>query len=306
MKAAICTKYGPPEVIEIKDIPKPIIKSDEVLVKIIASAVNSGDIRVRGLQVSGFLKIIMRFVLGFTKPRKAVLGTQYAGIIEEIGAEVKNFKIDDQVFGLTGFNFGGHAEYIAVREKSVICHKPRNASFEEAAAIAFGGQTAHFFIHKSMVPSTPNAKILIYGASGAVGTAALQIAQYYKANITAICSQSSNELMKSLGIENVINYDKTDISKLDEKFDFIFDAHGSIKKKDIKHLLSTNAKFMSVGSLDYAKESVDQLEFLKHLFELGQYNACIDKVYSLDQIVEAHRYVDSGKKKSNVVLKIIS
>ncbi len=186
----------------------------------------------------------------------------------------------------------------------MICHKPTNASFEEAAAIAFGGQTAHFFIHKSIVPSTPNAKILIYVASGAVGTATLQIAKYYKANVTAICSESSNVLMKSLGVENIINYDKTDISKLNENFDYIFDAHGSIKKNNIKHLLSTNAKFMSVGSLDYAKESVDQLAFLKHLFELGQYNACIDKVYTLDQIVEAHRYVDSGKKKSNVVIKI--
>lgn len=304
MKAAICTKYGNPEVVIIKDVQKPIVKPDEILVKIYASAINSGDVKVRGLQVPPFLKLIMRFVLGFQKPRKATLGTQYVGIVEEIGNKVTKFKIGDEVFGLRGFDFGGHAEYISVKENSVICHKPINASFEEAAAIVFGGQTAHYFIHKSIVPKTPNAKVLIYGASGAVGTAALQIAKYYKADITAVCSESSNELMNKLGITKVINYDKTDLSSITEKYEFVFDAHGSLKKSAIKHLFSPNAKFMSVSSLDYAKESSDQLLFLKQLFELGMYNACIDKTFSLDQIVEAHSYVDTGKKKGNVVLKI--
>lgn len=304
MKAAICTAYGPPEVVVIKDIPKPLIKNNQVLVRIKASAVNSGDVRVRALQVSGFLRIMMRLIIGFTKPRKAILGTVYAGVIEEIGANVTKFKVGDEVYGLTGFNFGGHAEYIAVKEKFVMCHKPQNASFEQAAAILFGGQTAYYFLHKSRIAQSPQLKTLIYGSSGAVGTAAIQIAKYYKADITVICSESSNDLMRSLKVNNIINYDVIDLKSINNKFDLIFDAHGSIKRNDVKHLLNPNSQFLSVGSMDYAKESVEQIEFLKKLYESGNYTACIDKSFSLEDIVNAYRYVDTGKKKGNVILSI--
>ncbi len=306
MKAAICTAYGGPEVIQILEAPKPKVKANHVLVKIHASAVNSGDARVRGLQVSGILRLFMRLVLGITKPRKAILGTVYAGVVEAVGVGVIKYKIGDEVYGLTGFNFGGHAEFIAVNENSVMYYKPKNASFEEAAAIAFGGQTAHYFLHKSRLSATAHMKVLIYGASGSVGSAALQIAQYYQADVTAVCSESSNAFVQQIGVQKIINYEKTNLTSIKEKYDLIFDAHGSIKKGNIQHLLSPNAHFFSVGAMDYAKESIDQLKFLNHLFESGKYQVCIDKSYSLDDIVEAHRYVDTGKKKGNVVLKIIN
>lgn len=304
MKAAICTKYGPPEVLDITMVEKPVPKDNEILVKIIASAVNSGDVRVRGLVVEGFLRIIMRLVLGFTKPRKPILGTVFAGIVEQVGKNVNNFKIGDEVYGLTGFRFGTYAEYICVSDKSVITQKPSNATFEEAAAICFGGQTAYYFLEKAKISTKRNLKVLIYGATGAVGTAAVQIAKYHHAQVTAICSTNGEELVKELGADSIIFYDQEDYTKISEQFDIIFDAVGKISKKQCAHLLNKKGVFISVASLDTASEEIKQLVFLRELFEQGKYKATIDKIYTIDEIVEAHRYVDTGRKKGNVVLKI--
>lgn len=304
MKAAICTKYGKPEVLEIQEIPKPIAKPDQVLVKIIATAVNSGDIRVRALAVLGLLKVIMRIVLGFTKPRKPILGTVYAGIIESIGSKVTAFKPGDKVFGMTGFGFGTYAEYISIKESDTISLMPHNASFEEATAIIFGGQTALYFLEKAKLSKKLNSSILIIGSTGSVGVAAIQIAKAFGANITAVCSSAGYNLTRQLGIVNIIQYDKEDYTKCNQKFDIIFDAAGKNPAKQCKPLLTKGGIYLTVGGLDYATETKTQLLQLKHLFEAGNYKAVIDKIYSLNEIVAAHEYVETGRKKGNVVITI--
>lgn len=306
MKAAVCTAYGPPEVVKIMDIPKPVPGKGDILVKVAASAVNSGDVRVRGLMVTGLMRVMMRLVLGYSKPRKPVLGVVFAGTVEETGAEVTEFKPGDHVFGLSGFRFGGHAEYISLPAKSIVVTKPENALFEEAAAIAFGGQTAHFFLHKAGIAERKHADVLIIGATGAVGSAAVQIAKHYHARITAVCSSAGEELAIKLGADNVIRYDKEDFTKAQERFDIVFDAVDKAPQKMCSHLLKSDGVYTTVGGMNYAKESREQLEFLKRLFEKGEYQPLIDKVYTLDQIVEAHRYVDAGRKKGNVVISISS
>ena len=304
MKAVICTRYGTPEVLKIVLVDKPIPKSKEVLVNIIASSVNSGDVRIRGLAANWFLKIIMRLLFGFSKPRKPILGTVYAGIIEQIGEDVKDFKVGDEVYGLTGFNFGTHAEYISVKVNSVISTKPLNASFEEAAALLFGGQTACYFLNKTIIANVPNLNVMIYGATSSVGTSALQIAKYYQANVTAVCSDYNKETVLELGADTVIYYNKEDFTKTNMRFDIILDAVGKISKKQCTSLLKNGGKFLTVGGLEYATEKKQQLEFLKQLFENGKYKAMIDRIYSIDEIVDAHRYVDTGRKVGNVVIKI--
>ncbi|HTN07188.1 NAD(P)-dependent alcohol dehydrogenase [Agriterribacter sp.] len=304
MKAVICTKYGPPEVLHIVDVEKPVPKDKEILVRIVAASVNSGDVRVRGLVVTGFMKIIFRFVIGFSKPRRPILGTVFSGVVEQIGSGVTQFNAGDEVFGITGFKFGTYAEYIAVNEKSNVLLKPVNTSFEEAAAIPFGGQTAIYFLEKAGIKQKANLNVLIIGATGSVGSAAIQVAQHYSANITAVCSSSGVEIARSLGVTNLILYDKEDFTKYPMKFDIVFDAVGKTTKKQCLHLLNQGGVFKSVAGLEYASETKEQLVLLKELFEKGDYKAVIDKTFSMNEVVAAHRYVDTGRKKGNVVLKI--
>lgn len=304
MKAVICTQYGAPEVLQIQEVAKPIAKDNQMLVKIIATAVNSGDVRVRGLAVEGFMKLIMRFAVGFTKPRKAILGTVYAGIVESVGKNVSHFKAGDKVFGMTGFDFGTYAAYIALDEKSNIALMPQHASFEEAVSLIFGGQTALYFFDKIKIAEMQNPTLLIIGATGSVGVAALQIAKSYKAEITAVCSAKGRNLVESLGISNIICYDTADFTQIDKKFDVIFDAVGKTTQKQCEHLLAKGGIYKTVGGMEYASESQQQLATLKTLFETGKYRAIIDRVYPFEQVVEAHRYVDTGRKKGNVVLLV--
>lgn len=304
MKAVICPHYGPPEVLRIERIRKPVPKDNEILVKIIASAVNSGDVRVRGLAVEGFLKIAMRFVLGFSKPRKPVLGTVFSGIVEHVGKTVQDFKVGDHVYGTTGFSFGAHAEYIILSRKSIVTRKPSNATFEEAAAIAFGGQTAIYFLRKGKLAEKLAPRILIYGATGSVGTAAIQVAKHYNADVTAVCSENGQHLARELGADKIILYTREDFTQSPHKFDMIFDAVGKTSERQCSHLLTQGGVYKTVGGLEYAAEEKEQLEFLRELFEKGQYKAAIDRTYSMDDVVDAHRYVDTGRKKGNVVLKI--
>ncbi len=303
MKAVICTRYGSPEVLQITELPIPIPKDNEILVRIIATAVNSGDTRVRSLNVKGLMKVMMRLVLGISKPRKPILGTVFSGIVETAGNKVSKFKVGDKVFGMTGFNFGTYAEYITVNQNSTVIKMPKNATFEEAVAIIFGGQTAIYFLDKVKIAEKVNPKILIAGATGSVGTAAIQIARHYKADITAVCSSEGRELVSELGVNNIILYDKEDLTKLTEKFDIIFDAVGKFNKKQCATLLNKNGIYKTV-SAGYASESIQQLQLLKELFEKGALKAVIDKTFQMDEIIVAHRYVDTGRKKGNVVLKI--
>ncbi len=304
MKAVICDGYGGPEVLKIDMLDKPVPRSNELLIKIIATAVNSGDVTVRALKANFLQKIIMRFIFGWNKPRNPVLGSVYSGIVEYVGNEVKEFKVGDEVFGLRGFKFGTYAEYISVKENSVMSKKPLNASFEEAAALLFGGQTAYYFLNKTKITNVPMLNILVYGASSAVGTSALQIAKYYSANVTAVCSDYNEALVLKLGADKVIFYNKVDFTSALEKYDVIFDTVGKIFKKQCAHMLQHDGTFITVNGMDYAKESRNQIVFFKELFEKGNYDAVIDRTFYLDEVVDAHRYVDTGRKKGNVVLKI--
>lgn len=303
MKAVICTQYGSPEVLQIQEVEKPTPKKNQLLIKIVATAVNSGDIRVRSLDVNGFLKVIMRLVLGISKPRKPILGTVFSGIVETVGDKVSKFKVGDKVFGTTGFKFGTYAEYIAVNQNSNVIEMPENATYEETAAIIFGGQTAIYFLGKAKISEIRNAKILIIGATGSVGTAAIQIAKYHKADITAVCSSEGKRLVNELGVKNVILYDREDFTIKTEKFDIIFDTVGKSNKKQYNHLLKENGMYKSVRS-GYASETIHQLKLLKELLEKGECKAVIDKTFPMEKVVEAHRYVDIGRKKGNVVLSI--
>ncbi|MBT6005768.1 MAG: NAD(P)-dependent alcohol dehydrogenase, partial [Prolixibacteraceae bacterium] len=218
--------------------------------------------------------------------------------------EKGKFKVGDKVFGMTGFNFGTYAEYIAINQDSNVLEMPRNATFDDAVSLIFGGQTAIYFLKKAKIAEMSNPKILIIGATGSVGTGAIQIARYHKADITVVCSSEGFELVKSLGVYNVILYDKVDFTKQTNKFDIIFDAVGKTNKQECKHLLKEKGEYKSVDGSGYASETLKQLQLLKKLFEKGKFKAVIDKVFPMDKIVEAHRYVDTGRKKGNVVLRI--
>ena len=304
MKAIVCTKYGSPEVLEYREIENPNPKEKEILVRVMATAVNSGDVRVRGLLVEGFMKIIMKLVLGFSKPRKPILGTVFSGIVESIGKSVLSFKIGDRVFGMTGFQFGTYAEYLTIGESSTVFLMPENSTFEEAVSLIFGGQTAIYFLEKAKIQERKNPKVLVIGSTGSVGTSAVQIANSYGALVSAVCSSRGENLMKELGISNLFLYDKEDFMQTNQRYDIIFDAVGKCDKKKIKTLLNTGGIFKSVEGLDVASETKEQLVFLKNLYEADKLKAVIDKIYSFEEVVEAHRYVDSGRKKGNVILKI--
>ena len=304
MKAIVCTKYGSPEVLEYREIENPNPKEKEILVRVMATAVNSGDVRVRGLLVEGFMKIVMKLVLGFSKPRKPILGTVFSGIVESIGKSVLSFKIGDRVFGMTGFQFGTYAEYLTIGESSTVFLMPENSTFEEAVSLIFGGQTATYFLEKAKIQERKNPKVLVIGSTGSVGTSAVQIANSYGALVSAVCSSRGENLMKELGISNLFLYDKEDFMQTNQRYDIIFDAVGKCDKKKIKTLLNTGGIFKSVEGLDVASETKEQLVFLKNLYEADKLKAVIDKIYSFEEVVEAHRYVDSGRKKGNVILKI--
>jgi NADPH:quinone reductase-like Zn-dependent oxidoreductase len=252
------------------------------------------------------MKIVMLLVLGFSKPRKPVLGTVFAGIVESVGNKVNHFKIGDRVFGATGFKFGTYAEYIAVDEKSAFVMMPHNASFDQAAAIVFGGQTAIYFLEKAGISKRVGLKVLIVGGTGAVGSAAIQIAKYHGAEITTVCSSDGLDLVLTLGATHTILYDKEDFTKQTNTFDIIFDAVGKTSKKRCAHLLNDGGVYKTVEGFDVASDSKEQLEQLGRLYEDGAYQAVIDKTFTMNEVVEAHRYVDTGRKKGNVVLQISS
>jgi NADPH:quinone reductase-like Zn-dependent oxidoreductase len=304
MKAAICTRYGPPEVLQIQEIPKPIPKSKEMLIRVMASAVNSGDVRVRGLVVHGLMKWVMQLVLGISKPRKPILGVVFSGIVEETGDQVSHFKKGDEIMGITGFRFGAHAEFMTLPEKARVVRKPQNATFEEAAAILFGGHTAIYFLEKAGLQNLENPEVLILGGTGSVGSSAIQLARHYGARVTAVYHSRNADWAIELGAQRVIAYDMEDIFESGLRFDVVFDAVGKYNKAKCRWLCKPGGIFKSVEGLEMASESIEQLKLLSTLFEKGELKPVMDKIFHLEEIVQAHANVDLGRKRGNVVLKI--
>ncbi len=308
MKAIICDKYGPPEVLHLEEIDRAVPKDNEVLIKVVATTVHIGDTKIRRFEPGLgpikdiFFKPIMRLLLGFRGPRFKVLGMELAGDIVEVGKEVTRFKVGDAVFASTEMHFGAYAEYCCLAEKAAIAPKPANLSYEEAAALSNGGVTALI----NMRQVKPGNKVLIYGASGSVGTYAVQLAKHFGAtSITAVCRKENFELVSSLGADTLIDYTEEDFTERPERYDVIFDAVGKIAASKRKLALEEGGLYLNVmtakGNL---KIDVADLLILKQLCEAGKLKVVIDKTYSLEQIVEAHRYVDLGHKKGNVIVRV--
>ena len=309
MQAIICTKYGSPEVLKMVEVEKPFPKDNEVLIKVYATTVHIGDTKVRRLEPGlgplqdFFFKPMMRIILGFKGPRKKILGMELAGDIEAVGKDVRLFKIGDPVFASTEFRMGAYAEYCCLPEKATLTIKPANMSYEEAAPVSNGGLTALINLRKANIQKSQ--KVLIYGASGSVGTYAVQIAKHFGAEVTGVCSKANFEMVKSLGADKVIDYAQEDFTQSSETYNVIFDAVGKIPFSKRKKSLTKPGIYISVFSLSgNIKLKVKDLIYLKELCEAGKLKSVIDKRYPLEQIVEAHSYVDKGHKKGNVILTV--
>jgi NADPH:quinone reductase-like Zn-dependent oxidoreductase len=327
MKAVIWTKYGPPEVHQIREVEKPIPKDDEVLIRIYATTVTAGDCEMRSLDVPFVMSLAFRAWIGILKPRKDTIpGTELAGEIEAVGKDVRSLKVGDQVFGAAGMTFGANAEYICLPEKpgdmeGGVAIKPANMTFEEAATVPFGGRDALHFLRLGKIQS--GDKILINGAGGSIGTFAVQLAKILGAEVTAIDSAPKLEMLRSLGADHVIDYTKEDFTDRGETYDVIFDVVGKLTLSRTHKSLKPNGTYLLANPssqilqglwtswrsdkkviMQTASGTISDLRYLRGLIEDGKIRTVIDRTYPLEQIVEAHRYVEAGGKLGNVVITV--
>ncbi|MDF2714404.1 MAG: NAD(P)-dependent alcohol dehydrogenase [Paenibacillus sp.] len=322
MKAIVCMKYGLPDVLRMKEVEKPEPKDNEIRVKVHATTVTVADIRTRSFTVPRSVWLPARFALGIRKPRKAILGMELAGEVEAVGKAVKRFKKGDQVFAATLIGRGSYAEYNCLPEDGAVAIKPCNATYEEAAAIPIGARTALHFLRKADIQS--GQKVLVFGASGSVGTYAVQLAKYFGAHVTGVCSTANVEMVKSLGADVIVDYTKEDFSARGVTFDVIFEAVNKSSFAACMHSLTNNGVYINITEplpgprmlwtkitskkklilSQNSPETAEALYFLKELVEAGKLKAIIDKVYKFEQMIEAHKYVDQGHKKGNVVVTV--
>jgi NADPH:quinone reductase-like Zn-dependent oxidoreductase len=316
MKAVICTKYGPPEVLKLSEVERPIPTENEMLVKVFATAATVSDTIIRSLNVPGghafpiehFMKFVMRTVIGFNKPRNPILGLVFSGVVESVGENIKAFEKGDKVFGFTGQSRGSYAEYKCVTNKEIasgeVILKPKKASHEEAAAIIYGGILVMHFMN---IDLSKGQKVLIYGASGAIGSIAVQYAKYLGTEVTAVCSDNNFELVTSLGADKVIDYTTQTSGDQLEQYDLVFDAVGKNKSSEIKKKcqksITRNGRYVSVDD-GFLKLKPEYLSELNSLIENDHIKAVIDREFDLADIVEAHKYVDLGHKKGNVIIQV--
>ena len=305
MRAAVCTAYGPPEVLQIRTVPDPRPRNNEVCIRLVATAVTASDCIVRGLKLRGVYRLFMRAAFGIRAPRKGIIGMIAAGEIESVGREVTAFKPGDQVFGMDGFRAGTYAEKVCWPASTALALRPANLTYEECAALPYGGLIASYFMRRLKVRE--GQRLLVYGASGAIGTSAVQVASHLGAEVTGVCSTTNLELVKSLGATQVIDYTVDDFTQSATRYDVVFDAVG--KRKSAKAMVNAGAALVAGGmsmSVDdaFPRTKKSDLLVLKELAESGAFRPVIDRSYTLDEIVEAHRYVDLGHKKGNVIVTI--
>ena len=310
MRAIVCSRYGPPEVLELVDIPMPEPRRGEIRIRIRATTAHVGDARIRAFRVPTAAWIPARLMLGIFRPRRSVLGMELAGDVDAVGDGVQRFQVGDPVFASTGFRFGAYAEYICIPEdghptrEGLVAPKPGNATYGEAAPLSGGGITALGVLRKADIQV--KQRVLIYGASGSVGTFAVQLARHhFGADVTGVCSTGNLELVRSLGADSVIDYTCEDFSERGESYDVVFDAVDKVPRAKAKSALGPGGTYLNVDSSSNGLTlSVDDLVLLKDLVEAGKLRSVVDRLYTLDQIVEAHRYVDRGHKKGNVVITV--
>jgi NADPH:quinone reductase-like Zn-dependent oxidoreductase len=320
MKAIVYERYGSPDVLELKEIEKPSPKSDELLIKVRATTVTSGDWRARSLEMPPGFGLMGRLFFGISKPRQPILGTELAGDVEAVGSEVKAFKVGDPVFAFSGASMGCHAEYKCVKEGSAVARKPANLSYEEAAALSFGGTTALDFFRRGKL--TSGEKVLVNGASGCVGSACVQLAKHFGADVAGVCSTTNVELVRSLGARHVIDYTQEDFTKNGETYDVIVDTVGTAPFSRCEHSLNEGGRLLQVlGGLGDllqapwvsltskkkviagpAAERAEDLRLLANLAESGEFKPVIDVRYPFERMADAHRRVDTGHKRGNVVV----
>jgi len=323
MKAIICTKYGAPEVLQLTELAKPVPKENEVLIKVKATTANAADARIRGAIFPSIFNFPVKLAMGFKGPRKKVLGVELAGIIEALGKNVTQYQVGDEIFASSGASFGAYAEYTCLPENAVMALKPQNMSFEEAATVPHCALAALHYLKKGNVGT--GQKVMIYGASGGIGTYAVQIAKVFSAKVTAVCSTANVEMVKALGADEVIDYTCEELSKENETYDAIFDTIGKAPITECVNLLEGGGMYLSAVHLELtrilegiklsvksskkviggvAHYTSENLNFLKSLIEEGNLKAAIDSTFPLEQIRKAHAYVDTGHKKGHVVISV--